>query len=159
MGECDHFQTYHKLVHSLAGHISDKLFYLLKGMVISIHSNEPLKKLQGCFNPNLGQIWTNPTVGLKFSFKNLTQQLGMSIFDPNLECNLQEKWSRTQVGLLVTEPNILQSNSLYTICNSKSNTFLFYPEKLKTSFLGLELATDKNQVEKQMEDNQYWGYP
>jgi len=55
----------------------------------------------GCFNPNLGQIWTNPNVGLKMSFKNfaqlqlsdstvhfliafLTQDLGLSIFDPNL---------------------------------------------------------------------------
>jgi len=25
----------------------------------------------GCFNPNLGQVWTNPNVGLKMSFKNL----------------------------------------------------------------------------------------
>jgi len=23
------------------------------------------KKMLGCFNPNLGQIWTNPNVGLK----------------------------------------------------------------------------------------------
>lgn len=37
----------------------------------------------GCFNPNLGQIWYKP-VGLKKSFKNLTQHLGWSIFDPNL---------------------------------------------------------------------------
>jgi len=54
----------------------------------------------GCFNPNLGQIWTNPNVGLKMQFKNvqlkvkaevglkleitfLTQHLGLSIFDPN----------------------------------------------------------------------------
>jgi len=52
----------------------------------------------GCFNPNLGQIWTN--VGLKMSFQILSQQLqlalsivifliafltqhlGLSIFDP-----------------------------------------------------------------------------
>jgi len=33
----------------------------------------------GCFNPNLGQIWTNPNVGLKMSFKILTQlQLSLS---------------------------------------------------------------------------------
>jgi len=25
-----------------------------------------LKEMQGCFNPNLGQIWTNPVVGLHF---------------------------------------------------------------------------------------------
>jgi len=24
----------------------------------------------GCFKPNLDQIWTNPNVGLKMSFKN-----------------------------------------------------------------------------------------
>jgi len=56
------------------------------------------KKMLGCFNPNLGQIWTNPNVGLKYDLKNvkfkvkvedfklhfLTQHLGLSIFDPNL---------------------------------------------------------------------------
>jgi len=25
----------------------------------------------GCFNTNLGQIWTNPNVGLKMQLKNL----------------------------------------------------------------------------------------
>jgi len=46
----------------------------------------------GWFNPNLGQIWTNPNVGLKMQLKKvqlieitfLTQHLGLSIFDPNL---------------------------------------------------------------------------
>jgi len=55
----------------------------------------------GCSNPNLGQIWTNPNVGLKMQFKNvqlkvnvevgfkfeiafLTQHLGLSIFYPNV---------------------------------------------------------------------------
>jgi len=53
----------------------------------------------GCLNPNFGQIWTNPNVGLNMSFKIVTQlQLSlstvncfiafltqhMSIFDPNL---------------------------------------------------------------------------
>jgi len=38
----------------------------------------------GCFNPILGQTGTNPNVGLKMKFKNVTQQLGLSIFDPNL---------------------------------------------------------------------------
>jgi len=54
----------------------------------------------GCFNPNLGQIWTNPNVGLKMTFQNfnfyfqryffyciLTQHLCLSIFDPNLGWN------------------------------------------------------------------------
>jgi len=47
----------------------------------------------GCFNPNLGQIWTNPNVGLKMSFKMLTKlhgtfltpNLGLSIFYPAFE--------------------------------------------------------------------------
>jgi len=41
----------------------------------------------GCFNPTLGQIWTNPNVGLKMQCKNLTQWLGFSIFDPKLGWN------------------------------------------------------------------------
>jgi len=50
-----------------------------------------------CFNPNFGQIWTNPNVGLKMKCKNLqfkvkvevgflTQHLGLSIFKATL-CN------------------------------------------------------------------------
>jgi len=51
----------------------------------------------GCFTPNLGQIWTNPNVGLKMQVKKLqlkvkvlnylkflTQHLGLSIFDPTI---------------------------------------------------------------------------
>jgi len=55
----------------------------------------------GCFNPNLGQIWTNSNVRLKMQLKYLqlkvkvevrlkfeitflTQHLGLSIFYPNL---------------------------------------------------------------------------
>jgi len=33
----------------------------------------------GYFNPNLGQIWTNPNVGLKMSLKKL--QLKVEIFN------------------------------------------------------------------------------
>ncbi len=33
-------------------------------------------KNTGMFQPTLGQIWTNPTFGLKIECKNLTQQLG-----------------------------------------------------------------------------------
>jgi len=59
--------------------------------------------MQGCINPNLGQIWTNPKVLLKMKLKNLqlkvklevglkceipflTEFLGFvqSIFDPHL---------------------------------------------------------------------------
>jgi len=56
---------------------------------------------QPSISKNLGQIWTNPSVGLKLQLKNvqlnvkvevglkfkkkfLTQHLGLSIFDPNL---------------------------------------------------------------------------
>jgi len=62
------------------------------------------KKMLGCVNPNLGQIWTNPNVGLnmqlkklqlklkvevglKFEITFLTQYLGLSIFYPNLGSN------------------------------------------------------------------------
>jgi len=38
----------------------------------------------GCFNPILGQIWTNSNNGLKMSFKNVTKWLGLSIFDPKI---------------------------------------------------------------------------
>jgi len=34
----------------------------------------------GCFNPTLGQIWTNPAIGFHFSITFLTQRLGLSIF-------------------------------------------------------------------------------
>jgi len=37
-------------------------------------------KMLGCFNPILGQIWTNSNIGLKMSFKNVN----VSIFDPKL---------------------------------------------------------------------------
>jgi len=55
----------------------------------------------GCFNPNLGIIWTNPNVGLNIKkkitveseswnwVKILTQHLGLSIFYPNLGWNNQ----------------------------------------------------------------------
>jgi len=41
-------------------------------------------KMQGCFNPTLGQKWTNPAIGLNFLMTFLTQCLGLSIFDPKL---------------------------------------------------------------------------
>jgi len=41
-------------------------------------------KMLGCFNPTLGQIWTNPAIGLHFLIAFLTQRLGLSIFDPKL---------------------------------------------------------------------------
>jgi len=44
-------------------------------------------KMLGCFNPTLGQIWTNPNNGLKISLKTVTQWLGLSIFDPKLGLN------------------------------------------------------------------------
>jgi len=65
----------------------------------------------GCFNPNLGQIWTNPNAGLKMSFKTstvnfliafLTQHLGLSIFEKMLGCfnpNLGQTWTNLAFGL------------------------------------------------------------
>jgi len=35
------------------------------------------KKMLGCFNPNLGQIWTNPNVGLKIGLKNKKVEVGL----------------------------------------------------------------------------------
>jgi len=32
-----------------------------KEVIMKLHS----KKMQGCFNPILGKIWTNPAIGLK----------------------------------------------------------------------------------------------
>jgi len=40
--------------------------------------------LLGFFNPTLGQIWTNPAIGLRLLFTFSTQCLDMSIFDPKL---------------------------------------------------------------------------
>jgi len=37
----------------------------------------------GCFNPILGQIWTNPIVGLKYAISKFNPTAG-SIFDPKL---------------------------------------------------------------------------
>jgi len=56
-------------------------------MSLKIHACLHTLKMLGCFNPTLGQIWTNPNVGLKMSLKNLTQWLGLSIFDPKLGWN------------------------------------------------------------------------
>jgi len=41
----------------------------------------------------LGQIWTNPNIGLKMQFKNVTQRLGLSIFDPKLGSTRRSKMS------------------------------------------------------------------
>jgi len=41
----------------------------------------------GCFNPILGQIWTNSNIGLKIEFKNVTQLLGFPTIElkqPNI---------------------------------------------------------------------------
>jgi len=35
-----------------------------------------------CFNPTLGQIWTNPAIEVNFLITFLTQRLGLSILDP-----------------------------------------------------------------------------
>jgi len=33
----------------------------------------------GCFDPNLGQIWTNPNVGLKMQFKKLQLKVKVEV--------------------------------------------------------------------------------
>jgi len=33
----------------------------------------------GCFNPNLGQIWTNPNVGLKMLLKKLQLKVKVEV--------------------------------------------------------------------------------
>jgi len=38
----------------------------------------------GCFNPTLGQIWTNPAIGLHVLMTVFVYFLGLSIFDPRL---------------------------------------------------------------------------
>jgi len=37
----------------------------------------------GCFNPILGQIWTNPAIGLNFLMTFLTQRLGLAYLTQN----------------------------------------------------------------------------
>jgi len=37
------------------------------------------KKLLGYFNPNLGQIWTNPNVGLKCNLKNVQLKVKVEV--------------------------------------------------------------------------------
>jgi len=50
----------------------------------NISADHRALKMLVCFNPNLGQIWTNPAIGLHFLFKILTQCLNLSLFDPQL---------------------------------------------------------------------------
>jgi len=47
--------------------------------IISAPNQQYTQKMLGCFNPSLGQIWTNQNVGLKCN-----KWLGLSIFDPKL---------------------------------------------------------------------------
>jgi len=54
----------------------------------------------GCFNSILYQIWTNSNIELKMLFKNVTQWLDLSIFDP--------KYGSTMTGQLCQIPHIMQ---------------------------------------------------
>jgi len=38
----------------------------------------------GWFNSILGQLWTNPAIGLNLLITFLTQRLDLSVFDPKL---------------------------------------------------------------------------
>jgi len=49
------FKTEYSLILSI---------YYINVKVLSTESTRSLKML-GCFNPTLGQIWTNPNIGLK----------------------------------------------------------------------------------------------
>jgi len=40
-------------------------------------------KMLGCFNPSLGNLWTNTAAGLHFQMAFLIHCLGLSIFDKN----------------------------------------------------------------------------
>jgi len=44
---------------------SQSMFYFNFVFMLFKLQNFTLLKMLGCFNPNLGQIWTNPNVGLK----------------------------------------------------------------------------------------------
>jgi len=35
----------------------------------------------GCFNPNLGQIWTNPNVGLKMQLKKVQLKVKVDVLN------------------------------------------------------------------------------
>jgi len=41
-------------------------------------------KMLGCFNPNIGQIWTNPNVGLKNAIKKITVDGENYTFNPTI---------------------------------------------------------------------------
>jgi len=45
----------------------------------------------GCFNPTLGQIWTNPAVGLNFYITFLTPQNWVKTTQHFLECKKKRK--------------------------------------------------------------------
>jgi len=49
-------------------------------MKLSVQNHYSLKKLLGCFNPNVGQIWTNPNVGLKRLLKNVVESESLVTF-------------------------------------------------------------------------------
>jgi len=59
--------------------------YLLVCIIhVQIFMQNNTLKMLGCFNPILGQIWTNPAIRLHFLITFLTQCLSLSIFDPKL---------------------------------------------------------------------------
>jgi len=57
-----------------------------KNVILSQYLTQPLietkhtLKILGCFNPILGQKWTNPTIGIHFKITFLTQCLSLFLF-------------------------------------------------------------------------------
>jgi len=57
-------------------HLPQIVFFLINGMLqqllgaychLTVHECVHSKKMLGCFNPSLGQIWTNSAIGLKLN--------------------------------------------------------------------------------------------
>jgi len=71
----------------------------------------------GCFNPTLGQIWTNPAVGLNFYIAFLSQHLVLSIFDPKIGLKqpsifvykVQKCWVVQRVYIYINSHDIFNS--------------------------------------------------
>jgi len=42
---------------------------IFQALMIMDYENPKFKSRIHCYNPKMGQIWTNPNVGLKMSFK------------------------------------------------------------------------------------------
>jgi len=70
----------------------NQVFNIIKLVIYTLYiktfsTNLHSKKMLGCFNPILGQTWTNPNVGFKkMQLINLTQQNWVKTTQHFLEC-------------------------------------------------------------------------